>query len=236
MEHSEAVKQMTAERYLLDELTPEEREAFEEHFFDCPECALDLRAGAAFVDEAVVQLPQITATLTAPSPTKTAKTKLNPIRWRFWLRPSFAVPAFALLLIVICYQNLVTYPALRMAARQPHLAFWVPLRGASRGDTHLSITASRKEGVAFPIELPQVPGTVSYSSYSLDLFEPQGKVIWTGIVAASAESEGAGQRLSLVIPGAMLTDGTYAILVSGITPQGERTVIARYVFDLRNAD
>ena len=52
MEHIEAVQQMAAERYLLDELPPELRDAFEEHLFDCPECAFDLRAGAAFVDEA----------------------------------------------------------------------------------------------------------------------------------------------------------------------------------------
>jgi len=47
MDHSEAVREMAAERYLLDELEPEAREAFEEHVFDCPECALDLRAARA---------------------------------------------------------------------------------------------------------------------------------------------------------------------------------------------
>ena len=49
MDHNEAIEQMAAERYLLDELTPELRDAFEEHAFDCPECTLDLRAGAAFI-------------------------------------------------------------------------------------------------------------------------------------------------------------------------------------------
>ena len=61
MDHTDAVQQMTAERYLLEELTPEERNRFEEHAFDCPECALDLRAGAAFVDEAKAQLPELEA-------------------------------------------------------------------------------------------------------------------------------------------------------------------------------
>jgi len=66
MDHSEAVEQMAAERYLLDELTPDAREAFEAHLFDCPDCALDLRAGAAFVEEAKVQLPGLTAAAPAP--------------------------------------------------------------------------------------------------------------------------------------------------------------------------
>jgi anti-sigma factor RsiW len=35
MKHEEAVQQLAIERYLLDELTPELREQFEEHLFDC---------------------------------------------------------------------------------------------------------------------------------------------------------------------------------------------------------
>ena len=49
MDHSESIRLMAAEKYLLGELAPELREQFEEHFFDCQECALDVRAGAALV-------------------------------------------------------------------------------------------------------------------------------------------------------------------------------------------
>ena len=35
MNHVEAVKTLAIERYLLEEMTPEERDAFEEHFFSC---------------------------------------------------------------------------------------------------------------------------------------------------------------------------------------------------------
>ena len=52
MDHNEATQQMVAERYLLGELTPELRDAFEEHAFDCPECSVDLRAGATFIGAA----------------------------------------------------------------------------------------------------------------------------------------------------------------------------------------
>ena len=38
MDHHQAVEQDLASRFLSGELAPEEREAFEEHFIDCPEC------------------------------------------------------------------------------------------------------------------------------------------------------------------------------------------------------
>ena len=45
---------MATERYLLDEMSPELREAFEEHMFECTECALDVRSGNVFLSEAKV--------------------------------------------------------------------------------------------------------------------------------------------------------------------------------------
>jgi anti-sigma factor RsiW len=45
MEHDEAEKSQAVERYLLGELPVTEREAFEEHYFSCPECAEEVRAG-----------------------------------------------------------------------------------------------------------------------------------------------------------------------------------------------
>ena len=73
MDHSEAVNQMAAERYMLGELPPDVRDAFEEHLFDCPECAFDIRAGVAFMDEATLQLPGLTAVQTEPAAKAPAK-------------------------------------------------------------------------------------------------------------------------------------------------------------------
>jgi hypothetical protein len=42
-EHHAAVESMAAERYVLGEMEPAERDAFEEHFFDCVECSGDVR-------------------------------------------------------------------------------------------------------------------------------------------------------------------------------------------------
>lgn len=236
MDHSEAVEQMAAERYLLDELTPDAREAFEEHVFDCPECALDLRAGAAFVDEAKVQLPELTAPLPVPPSSGAAKSARKRDHWLSWWRPAFAIPAFAALLIVLGYQNLVTLPELRTEANQPRLLPLAPLHGATRGGAGATITANRKHGVALPIDLTEQPGIVPYISYSFDLFDPEGKPVWTGAIAAPAAGESGGQPILVAIPGAMLRNGAYTVAVVGVGPHGERTPIHRYVFDLLFTD
>lgn len=49
MNHAEATATLAVERYLLKEMTPEERDAFEGHLFECVECGAGLRAGESLV-------------------------------------------------------------------------------------------------------------------------------------------------------------------------------------------
>jgi hypothetical protein len=187
------------------------------------------------VEEAKVQLPKLAGALQAPVTFRSRASKVERGWWHSWLQPAFAAPVLASLLLIIGYQNLVTYPGLRAAANQPRLLPWAPLRGATRG-AQLAITADRQHGVALPVDLPQPPSIGAYSSYSFNLNDPQGKLVWTGAVAAPSDEAGGGQRLSLVIPGAMLSNGTYPVRVTGVTAQGERIRIDQYVFDLHLTD
>src|ERR1700751_3098851 len=88
MDHEEAVREKATERYLLDELDPELRDQFEEHLFDCQECALDVRAAAMLVEQSKVILAESTVPSVVKEPARaTAKPE-----WFAWLRPAFAVP------------------------------------------------------------------------------------------------------------------------------------------------
>jgi hypothetical protein len=229
MEHSEAVQLMATERYLLGDLSPELREAFEEHFFDCQECAFDLRAEAAFLDAAKTQLPQMVtsaAAWTAPTPAKPAPKHRE---WFAWWRP-MAVPAFALLLIVIGYQNIATIPSLRSAASSPRIAPWTTLHAGTRAGAHKPIIADHKSGANLLID---VPNDGAYTSFALDLTDPQGKKFGTQIMSASAEAAGTTGTLSFVIPGMGLQQGSYTLTISGITPQGSRIQVDRWILDVR---
>jgi len=227
MDHSEALRLMATERYLLGELSPEMREAFEEHFFECQECALDLRAGAALIDEAKHQLD-------APVPTPAvAPPKSTPRRdWFSWLRPAVAVPAFAALLLVVGYQNFATIPSLRSAARQPRLAPWATLHVGTRDGAPLPVMADHKSGAVLLID---VPDTATYSSFAFALQDPQGKQFWSETIQASAAQNGP-EPLSLLVPGIGLQPGSYTLTISGITAQGSRTQLDRRVLDVRFDD
>jgi anti-sigma factor RsiW len=233
MDHEAAVQQMVAERYLLDELAPELRDEFEEHLFDCAECSLDLRAGAHFVEEAKLQLPNLTRSLEGSRTVAPVKPARKNSDWFAWLRPAFAVPAFAALLAVIGYQNLATIPSLRSEATQPRLVPWASFHTGTRGDAHLSVPADRKQGAGVLIELSQEN---IYTSYAFELYDPQGKLSWSHSAAASGQPGPGEGMFSLVIPGEGLQPGSYTLVTSGITPQGGRAELDRRILDVHFDD
>jgi hypothetical protein len=120
-------------------------------------------------------------------------------------------------------------PALHTAENQPRIVTLGPLSGATRGGTPTAITADRRHGVGLPVDLPLEPSLGNFVSYSFDLNDPQGKLAWTGSIAAPAQ-EGGDLQLSIVIPGGMLQSGRYSLAVSGVGSHGERTAIGQYVF------
>src|SRR5215472_7962863 len=108
MEHAEAVKLNAVERYLLGELDGAQRDAFEDHYFGCMECAAEVKACATFIDNA----REAMRIVAQPSP---AAPPMKPERhgWFGWLRPAYAVAAVAVLAAVVGYQNMVTIPQMR---------------------------------------------------------------------------------------------------------------------------
>jgi hypothetical protein len=231
MDHNEAVQQMATEKYLLGELSPELREAFEEHYFDCPECAMDLRTAATFVDEAKVHLPELAGPLSEPAGARSAPAsqKAAPPKKesRFsWWRPAFAAPVFATLLMIIGYQNLVTFPALRSTASAVRISPMVYLHSGTRSGSQTPIDVDRQQGIALVVDRPQQQG---YASFLFELDDSQGKPVLN--ITALNDTPAADGTLSLAIPGTGLHDGAYTLAISGLATNGNRTEIERHSLD-----
>ena len=111
MNHDEAIRLKAAEKYLLGELSAELRDQYEDHYFGCAECAQDVRTGAVFIDNARDVLGSGSVAVAESG----AKHQPAPSGgwWTALLRPAFAIPALALLLLVAGYQNAVTIPHLK---------------------------------------------------------------------------------------------------------------------------
>jgi hypothetical protein len=233
MDHQEATAMMATERYLLGEMTPELRDAFEEHLFDCPECALDTRAAAAFIDHAKVLLPtMVQQAAPAAQPAKLPGSPSGGISgklaawWSRLTRPLILVPAFATLLAVISYQNLVTYPALQTAASEPRLGIGTELRSLTRAANH-PIVVSPGQQATLVLHIPQ---EVLYTSYTFTLYDGQGKSVWSQTAPTPANPDDAW---SLSFPSGKLTSGTYKLDIAGVTSAGKTLPIEERTFDLQ---
>ena len=220
MDHTESRGLMAAEKYLLGELTPEQREEFEEHFFDCRECALDVRAGAAFVEHSKVVLAE-------PVIVSAARVPVLAKPGRFaWLRPAFIVPVLAALLMVIGYQNLVTYPQLKQAADSPQILPWASINVSTRGTSTIQISTRPKEGFHL---LVNIPPESRYTSYTFDLSSPSGRLEWSRTTPATSSDEAR----SIYVPGANQEPGVYTLAVRGNTATNESSDLGHYSVEVQ---
>jgi putative zinc finger protein len=222
MDHHEALRCEAVEKYLLGELALQERDEFEEHFFDCPQCAAELKTTAAFLDEVKREFRQLPAVKPAPRARK-------PSRFEFLWRPAFFAPAFALLLSVIVYQNVRVFP--RVAGEgtrldRPEVLSAVSLIGAnSRGGVNPSVTVGKDQPILLTLD---IPAAEQYTSYICTLIAPSGAAVWRVPVSASQ----AKDTVSIRIPGADLKPGDYTLRVQANPVRGEPADIARYRFTL----
>jgi Putative zinc-finger len=221
MDHDVVVGQKMTERYLLNELDPGVRDEFEEHFFDCPVCALDIRAGAMFVEQSKIVLAE-PIEVSAPPP---ARVTVKP-GWFAWLRPAFTVPVMALLLAVIGYQNLVTYPRLMRTMNSPKVYPIAPVNVGTWGSSERVIPIRAGEGFALLVRIPPEGG---YSYYKADLNNPEGKVEWTVTIPATSGQD----QWSVQVPGTNRGAGRYTLAVHGVTAAGEAKDVGRASFELQ---
>lgn len=229
MNHAEALKTHTVERYLLGELTDSETEEFERHYFACAECTgevaaaaiLKANARAVFEDEAEPVIPRAADT---------------PGFWKRLLASFQAPPALAaglasLALGVVCsYQIFVVTPQLKRQVQQAYVAAPLPsfaLTGRTRGDS----PTLRVPGDArfFSVSFDVDPG-LPYRQYRCDLKDAGGAIRFTLPVPLPA----LGQPITILLPARDLDAGSYELILSGLRAGGAGEVqVGTYRFNLQ---
>ncbi len=162
MDHKEAVQLQAAAKYVLGELPPDLRDAYEEHFFDCAECALDMQATAAFAENARNVLGQEARDVNLRAAASAGG------RWLAWLKPMVAVPALAVLLLALGYQSFVSVPHWKTLATQATASRVLPMYSLisanTRGSDSLTFRVPPGERFGLYVE---VPADVTYRTYFL---------------------------------------------------------------------
>lgn len=204
MNHEDAVRVSAVERYVLDEMIGPEREAFEEHYFTCPECAEALTDSVTLADNAREVFKD----------RKLFKPYTGPGRWAWlnrWLVPQAMAPALVALalLLAVGYLALITVPRmnnrLKLAtAPQPVLAF--ALHAESRGAT----------------QTIEVPRHATYYTVYFDLPASGAAVYFCEIHDAAGRL-----RDSLTVPQNEMTDTLNLLLNTARVPPGDYTLVVR---------
>jgi Putative zinc-finger len=226
MNHEEAARLSLVEKYLLEELPPDLRDEFEDHYFECQECTADLRATAAFLDTAKEELKSFPAENSATAPVRKP--------WFSWLwSPAFVVPALAACLLVIAYQNIVIFPHFRNALAEMRAPEILPTLSLVGGNSRSGAAAPSLEAQNTQpfLVLVDIPTQERFASYTCLLYSPSGSLAWRVQVSAEA----AKDTVSIRVPPGQRAAGSYTLAVQGNTgpaPAENGVDLARYHFTL----
>jgi|SRR5580658_316654 hypothetical protein len=227
MDHQDAVRCGVIEKYLLDEISRPEREEFEAHYFECKECAEEMRTTAAFLAGAKRELRR--SPVAQPVRAAARKPWFDILR-----RPAVAAPAFALLLLIVAYQTIMILPRFAGARTQPEnpeILSSLSLSGGSAQNGAAPFAATPK-GQSLLLSL-DIPTAERFASYTCVLVAPSGAVVWRLPVSAAQ----AKDTVAISVPPGSLSPGHYRLLVQGRTSAGADPVdLVNYRFTLNGTN
>jgi hypothetical protein len=223
MNHQDALREMSVERYLLGELSGGSLESFEDHLFECLECAMDVKAGVTFLDGARTELKM-------PWGATDSHIKRAP-NWISWFTSPWTLgPALAACLLVLSFQTFILQPRMKLEiARAQTPAVLNPLvlaNAGARGDSIPEIVAP--EHGSFVISL-DIPSTGGFSSYLCSLSGADGSLLWQTTVSADQ----ARDALLINMPTDKAKEGLNTFLIQGQPAGGTLVNLAKYTFRVK---
>jgi hypothetical protein len=205
MDHKQAIEQQLAVKYVLGELPPVQRDEYEDHYIDCPECAREVYAAVAFADTAREVFRQ-EARNEAPARDRERG------GWFAWLKPVVAVPAFAVLLLALSYESFVSLPHWKSLATQSAAPRVLPMFSLVNADSRGPSLAFRvRAGEPFGLYV-DVPTDAAHRAYILELVDSAGHAT---VLRSISSEEAQKSQVVQVNPGNAA--GAYQLRVLGLS-------------------
>jgi hypothetical protein len=227
MDHTQAVSEHSAERYLLGEMPAVEAEAFERHYFECRECALAVEAGQVFVANGRAVLGDAEPEADRKSAPEAPRQSLWDALFGWRHNPAFAFSLAAALVFggLSLYQGAVLIPSLRHTLDEARVVPWFQLAPATRGD------ASRVTvpvGTRWFSVAADIPPDAHFPGYLCDL-SAGGQVRFS----LDAPAPALGQPITIQLSRNELPAGTYDLAIYGVDADGrKRERVSAFTFTL----
>jgi hypothetical protein len=193
MTHTEALNTLASERYLLDEMTESERNAFEDHYFSCLDCAEDIRTAGVMregVEAGFAAAPIGRVATFVPAQKRQAA------RQPWYQTAGLPWAVAATLAIAVAYQARPVRQAATLPSSAPQVLTPITLRPASRGAVPAVSLGAGYVALALDVDIPSGTTELAY-----ELRDPAGQQVFGGRTLAPAQ----GSPLLLVIPGFTLS-------------------------------
>jgi hypothetical protein len=201
MDHEQAVQTQASMRYVLSDLTPAERDAFEEHYADCSHCMNDVDLAAIFVANAREVFRKDTVPAAPPK-------SVGWFQWRPF--PVLALSAALNLFLVAGVGYELT--RVRQAAptelaklAEPGVVDVVPVHGTTRATGGPQVIRATGRTVVLSFDLPQ-----RYDRYLYSV-NRAGNAVLSGELQVT----GTPDSLNLQIPLNRLSSGEYRVTLTG---------------------
>jgi hypothetical protein len=213
IEHEEAARNLMAEQYLLGELTEDERDSYEEHMFSCQVCFEQIKAGT----ELVSHLRQIGPETISPVPSFVSRLMANASQ-------PFTITAFALLISVSAlsvYQSRIIN-----SLKQPRVvtaSLFLSDGAKTGGIKKLALSPDTRFDLSIQVLQPG-----DFSSYEGRIQTESGQL--KASIPISAEQ--TRDTIHFSLDSGVITPGTYLIIINGLNPDGQKTEITQYRFQI----
>ena len=202
MSHEEAAKNQMVERFALGELRGNDRERFEAHFFDCPECFDEVQLTSEFLRDARSVLSR--------EPEKIWLSRMTADLWR--PAPALVSVLFLFAMGAAAYQNYKID-----ALRKPKIESRYFLGKQTRAPQGEKVIRARKDvPVSLKLELDQALDQANeFKSYQVQITNDSGKVKYSIPLDPQVDPQEDDYSVSVVLSPKVFKEGKYHVAIFG---------------------